>query len=116
MSDITIWHNPGCSTSRKVLGMIRERGIAPRIVEYLKSPPSRAEVMDAVARMGMPLRGLLRQRGTPFAELGLGDPTLTDAQLLDAIAAHPVLIERPVVFGPRGVRLCRPAEAVLEVL
>lgn len=116
MSDVTIWHNPGCSTSRKVLGMIRERGIAPRIVDYLKTPPSRAEVAEAARRAGLPLRGLLRQRGTPFAELGLGDPGLTEEQLLDAIAAHPVLIERPVVFGPRGVRLCRPAEAVFEVL
>ena len=116
MSDIIIWHNPNCGTSRKVLGFIRDSGAMPRIVEYLKNPPGREEVADAARRIGIPLRGLLRQRGTPYAELGLGDPSLSDAVLLDAIAAHPILIERPIVLAPRGVRLCRPAETVLELL
>ncbi|NMJ40779.1 arsenate reductase (glutaredoxin) [Roseomonas sp. JC162] len=116
MSDITIWHNPACGTSRNVLGLIRNSGAEPRVVEYLKTPPSRADILDAVGRMGIPLRALLREKGTPFAELGLGDPALTDDQLLDAIAAHPILINRPVVFTPLGVRLCRPSETVLDIL
>ena len=116
MSSITIWHNPACGTSRNVLGLIRNSGVEPRIVEYLKTPPGAAELMDAVARMGMPLRALLREKGTPYAELGLDNPALTDAELLAAIVAHPILINRPVVFTPLGVRLCRPSEEVLTLL
>lgn len=116
MSDITIWHNPACGTSRNVLGMIRNSGVEPRIVEYLKTPPSGAELRDAAARMGIPLRALLREKGTPYAELGLDNPALSDADLLAAIAAHPILINRPVVFTPLGVRLCRPSEQVLDLL
>jgi arsenate reductase len=113
---VTIYHNPACTTSRKVLAMIRERGIEPRIVEYLKTPPTRDEMMELVRRMGVPLRSILRRRNTPFEALGLGDPALSDAALLDAIAEHPVLIERPIVATPRGVRLCRPPGSVAELL
>jgi len=116
MSDITIWHNPSCGTSRNTLGLIRNSGVEPRIVEYLKTPPGPDELLAAIARMGIPLRGLLREKGTPYAKLGLGDPALTDAELLAAIAAHPILINRPVVFSPLGARLCRPSEQVLELL
>jgi arsenate reductase (glutaredoxin) len=115
-SEVVIYHNPGCSTSRKVLGMIRAAGVEPRIVEYLKSPPTRPELLDLLRRMDKAPRGLLRRRGTPYDALGLGDPGKTDAELVDAMLANPVLIERPVVVGPRGVRLCRPAETVHEVL
>ncbi len=113
---VIIYHNPKCSTSRKVLGMIREAGIEPRIVEYLETPPSRAELQSLMRRMGVPLRAILRRRGTPYDELGLDDPALSDEALLDAIAKHPVLIERPIVATAAGVRLCRPAERVLEIL
>ena len=115
-SEVVIYHNPACATSRKVLGMIRDAGVAPRIVEYLKTPPSRAELLDLLRRMGAKPRDVLRRRGTPYDELGLGDPARTDAALIEAILAHPVLLERPVVAGPRGVRLCRPPERVHEVL
>jgi arsenate reductase (glutaredoxin) len=115
-SEIVIYHNPACSTSRKVLGMIREAGEEPRVVEYLKTPPSRAELLDLLRRMNMAPRELLRRRGTPYDELGLDDLQKTDEALVDAILAHPILMERPVVVGPRGVRLCRPAERVQEVL
>ena len=114
--DVTIYHNPACTTSRKVLGMIRESGIEPNIVEYLKTPPSRAEIKDMVRRMGVPLRTILRRRNTPFDELGLGNPAVSDDAILDAIEAHPVLIERPIVVTPKGARLCRPPETVLEIL
>lgn len=114
--DIVIYHNPACGTSRNTLAMIRNAGVEPHVIEYLKTPPGRAMVQDLVARMGMPLRALLREKDTPFAELGLGDPGLTDDQLLDAIAAHPVLMNRPVVVSPKGVRLCRPSEDVLDLL
>ncbi|WP_283178877.1 arsenate reductase (glutaredoxin) [Gemmobacter sp. 24YEA27] len=114
--DIVIYHNPACATSRNTLAMIRNAGVEPHVIEYLKTPPGRAMLQDLVARMGMPLRALLREKGTPFAELGLGDPGLTDDQLLDAIAAHPVLMNRPVVVSPKGVRLCRPSEDVLDLL
>ncbi len=116
MTDITIWHNPGCGTSRNVLGLIRNSGAEPRVVEYLKTPPTRDALRDAIVRMGIPVRALLREKGTPFAELGLGDPSLTDDALVEAMLAHPILINRPVVFTPLGVRLCRPSEAVLEIL
>jgi arsenate reductase (glutaredoxin) len=115
-SRVTVYHNPACSTSRKVLGMIRDAGEEPGVIEYLKTPPSRAELMDLLQRMKMTPRELLRRRGTPYDELGLDDPEKTDDALIDAILAHPILMERPVVIGPRGVRLCRPAERVYEVL
>ncbi len=115
-AEIIIYHNPNCGTSRKVLGMLQEAGLKPRVVEYLKTPPSRAELLDLLKRMGMAPRDLLRRRGTPFDELGLDDPAKTDDDLIDAILAHPILMERPVVATPRGVRLCRPAEKVQELL
>lgn len=113
---VIIYHNPACSTSRKVLGMIRDAGIEPRVVEYLKTPPDRSQLLDLLRRMGMTPRDLLRKRGTPYNELGLGDPAKTDQAIIDAILAHPILIERPVVVGPRGARLCRPPERVHEIL
>ena len=112
----TIYHNPKCATSRKVLGLLRDAGANPRIVEYLKTPPTKAELGDLLARMGMTARQLLRQRGTPFDELGLGDPKKTDDELLDAIVAHPILMERPVVVTSKAAGLCRPAEKVMELL
>jgi len=114
--DIIIYHNPDCGTSRNVLGLIRNAGIEPHVVEYLKTPPSRALLKDLIARMGVPLRSLLREKGTPYAELGLGSPDLTDDQLLDAMMEHPVLINRPIVVSPLGVKLCRPSEVVLDIL
>jgi arsenate reductase len=116
MSEITIYHNPACGTSRKVLGLIRERGFEPRIIEYLKSPPSREELASLIRRMGIPVRDALRQRGTPHAELGLDDPKWSEDQLMDRMLEHPILINRPIVATPLGVRLCRPPEAVLELL
>ena len=113
---ITIYHNPDCGTSRNTLGLIRNSGEEPQIIEYLKTPPSRDELRDLVARMGITARDLLREKGTPYAALGLGDPSLTDDQLLDAMMAHPILINRPIVVSPRGVRLCRPSERVLDLL
>ncbi|EKY23975.1 arsenate reductase [Brevundimonas diminuta 470-4] len=114
--DVVIYHNPACGTSRNTLALIRHVGIEPHVVEYLKTPPNRAMILRLVERMGMPLRSLLREKGTPFAELGLGDPDLTDDQLLDAMEAHPVLLNRPIVASPLGVKLCRPSEAVLDLL
>jgi arsenate reductase len=114
--DVTIYHNPACGTSRNTLALIRHVGIEPRVIEYLKTPPTRAQVQDMVTRMGVPLREVLREKGTPFAELGLGDPALGDDRLLDAIEAHPVLLNRPIVATPKGVRLCRPSEVVLDLL
>ena len=114
--DIIIYHNPACGTSRNTLAMIRNAGVEPHVIEYLKTPPSRAMLQELVARMDIPLRALLREKDTPFAELSLGDPSLTDDQLLDAIAVHPVLMNRPVVVSPKGVRLCRPSEDVLDLL
>jgi arsenate reductase len=115
-SEVVIYHNPGCTTSRKVLGMIRDTGIEPHVVEYLKTPPSGAELLDLLRRMHMTPRQLLRRRSTPYDALGLGDKAKTDEALIDAMIAHPLLMERPVVVGPRGVRLCRPPERVREVL
>jgi arsenate reductase (glutaredoxin) len=115
-SEVMIYHNPACTTSRKVLGMIRDAGVEPRVIDYLKTPPTRQELLDLLQRMGMAPRELLRRRGTPYAELGLDDPAKSDDMLIDAILAHPILMERPVVAGPRGVRLCRPADRVHEVL
>ncbi|KDP93282.1 arsenate reductase [Brevundimonas sp. EAKA] len=114
--DVIIYHNPACGTSRNTLALIRHVGIEPHVIEYLKTPPSRALIRDLAARTGASLRDLLREKGTPFAELGLGDPAVSDDQLLDAIEAHPVLLNRPIVVTPRGVRLCRPSEAVLDLL
>ena len=113
---VTIFHNPACGTSRNALAMIRATGAEPVVVEYLKTPPSRVELQDLVRRMGVPLRAILRQKGTPFDELGLGDPTIPDSALLDAVARHPILINRPIVVTPKGVRLCRPSELVLDLL
>jgi len=114
--DVIIYHNPDCGTSRNTLAMIRNAGIEPHVIEYLKTPPARALLVQLLARAGLPVRDALREKGAPFAELGLGDPALTDAQLLDAIDAHPILLNRPLVVSPKGVRLCRPSEAVLDLL
>ncbi len=114
--DIIIYHNPDCGTSRNTLGMIRNAGIEPHVIEYLKTPPTRALLKKLIERMGMPVRTVLREKGTPFDDLGLGDPSLTDDQLLDAMMAHPILINRPIVVTPNGVRLCRPSEAVIGLL
>lgn len=113
---VAIYHNPACGTSRNVLGLIRNAGIEPRVIEYLKTPPSRAELVDLIDRMGVPVRAVLREKGTPFGELGLGDPALSADQLIDAMMAHPILINRPIVVTPLGVKLCRPSEAVLDIL
>jgi len=113
---IAIYHNPDCGTSRNVLAMIRNSGVEPEIIEYLKTPPSRDVLKDLIQRMRIPVRALLREKGTPFHELGLGNPNLTDDQLLDAMIRHPILINRPIVVTPLGVKLCRPSEAVLEIL
>ena len=116
MTAVTIHHNPACGTSRNVLGLLRNSGVEPRVVEYLKTPPTRDELADLIHRMGIPVRDVLREKGTPYAELNLGNPDLTDDQLLDAMMAHPILINRPIVVTPLGVRLCRPSEAVLDIL
>jgi arsenate reductase len=113
---ITIYHNPACGTSRNVLAMIRNSGEEPQVIEYLKTPPARAELAGLIARMGISVRGLLREKGTPYAELGLGDPALSDDALLDAMMAHPILINRPIVVTPLGVKVCRPSEAALGIL
>ncbi|AOJ82650.1 arsenate reductase [Burkholderia savannae] len=113
---VTIYHNPDCGTSRNTLAMIRHAGIEPRIVEYLNAPPERATLVRLIADAGLAVRDALREKGTPYSELGLADATLTDAQLIDAMLAHPILINRPFVVTPLGVRLCRPSERVLEIL
>ena len=114
--DVIVYHNPDCGTSRNTLGLIRNAGIEPHVIEYLKTPPTRALLAQLIARMGISTRALLREKGTPFHELGLGDPTLTDEALLDAMMAHPILINRPIVVTSMGVKLCRPSEAVLDIL
>jgi arsenate reductase len=116
MTSITIFHNPGCGTSRNTLALIRHSGVEPNVIEYLKTPPSRAQLKQLVAAMGMPVRAILRQKGTPYAELKLDDPKWSDEELLDFMVAHPILINRPVVVTPLGTKLCRPSEAVLEIL
>ena len=113
---VTIYHNPACGTSRNTLEMIRRSGEEPEIIEYLKNPPGRARLVELIAAMGIPARALLREKGTPHAELGLGDPKWSDDDLIDFMLAHPILINRPIVVTPKGVRLCRPSEAVLDLL
>lgn len=114
--DIVIYHNPECGTSRNALAMIRNAGIEPHVIEYRKTPPARALLAQLIERMGVSVRSLLRQKGTPFDELGLSDTSLSDELLLDAMMAHPLLINRPIVVSPLGVKLCRPSEAVLDLL
>lgn len=113
---VTIYHNPACGTSRNTLAMIRQSGEDPVVIEYLKTPPSRERLIALIKAMNIPVRALLREKGTPFAELGLADPALSDDQLLDAMMVHPILINRPIVETSKGVRVCRPSEAVLELL
>jgi arsenate reductase len=114
--DVIIYHNPVCGTSRNVLEMIRDAGIEPHVIEYLKCPPSRAMLESLIERMGAGARPLLREKGTPYVELGLDNPALDDAALIDAMVEHPILMNRPVVVSPKGVRLCRPKELVVELL
>ena len=114
--DVTIYHNPACGTSRNVLAFIRQAGIEPAVIEYLKTPPSREELLRLIADAGLSVRDALREKGTPYGELGLGDLTLTDAQLIEAMLAHPILINRPFVVTPLGTRLARPSETVLDIL
>lgn len=116
MSDVTIYHNPACGTSRKTLGLIRDAGIEPVVIEYLKTPPTREKLAELISRMKIPVRDLLRRKGTPYDELNLDNPELSDEELLDAMMAHPILINRPIVVTPLGTRLCRPSEAVLDIL
>jgi arsenate reductase len=113
---VIIYHNPQCGTARNTLALIRNAGVEPHIIESLKIPPSRLLLRQLIDRMGIPNRGLLREKGTPYAELGLDDPAFTDDQLLDAMMAHPILINRPIVVTPKSVRLCRPSEAVIDLL
>ncbi len=114
--DVIIYHNPDCGTSRNTLAMIRNAGIEPHVVEYLKTPPSRALLKQLIARMGISVRAALREKGTPYGELALGNPGLSDDDLLDAMMKHPILINRPIVVTPNGVRLCRPSEMVIDLL
>jgi arsenate reductase (glutaredoxin) len=116
VSEVVIYHNPECGTSRNTLAMIRNAGIEPTIIEYLRHPPSRDKLASMIAAAGITVRQALREKGTPFQELGLGDPVLSDEQLLDAMMAHPILINRPFVITRRGTRLCRPSEVVLDIL
>ena len=113
---ITIYHNPACGTSRNTLAMIRQSGEEPEVIEYLKTPPSRARLVELISAMGIRPRDLLREKGTPYAELGLGDSNLSDDRLIDAMVEHPILINRPIVATPLGTKLCRPSEAVLDIL
>jgi len=113
---VTIYHNPACGTSRNTLAMIRQSGEEPEVIEYLKNPPDRARLIELIAAMGISARALLREKGTPYTELGLADPKWSDDQLIDVMLAHPILINRPIVETPKGTRLCRPSEAVLELL
>ena len=113
---VTIYHNPACGTSRNTLAMIRQSGEQPEVIEYLKNPPDRARLIELIRAMGISVRALLREKGTPYAELGLADPKWSDDQLIDFMLAHPILINRPIVVTPKGVRLCRPSELVLDLL
>lgn len=114
--DIVIYHNPACGTSRNTLGLIRNAGVEPHVIEYTKSPPSRAMLANLIERMGVPVRSVIREKGTPYTELGLGDASFSNDALLDAMVEHPILINRPIVVTPLGVRLCRPSEAVLDLI
>ena len=116
MAKVTIYHNPACGTSRNTLAMIRNSGEEPEVIEYLQHPPSREKLRDLIRKMGIPVREVLRRKGTPYDELGLDNPALTDDELLDAMMAHPILINRPIVETPLGTKLCRPSEAVLDIL
>ncbi|MEI2415137.1 arsenate reductase (glutaredoxin) [Orrella sp. JC864] len=116
MPDVTIYHNPNCGTSRKVLDMIRDSGVQPTVVQYLKDPPDRQTLTALIKKMGVPVREVLRSKGTPYEELGLGEPRWTDEQLIGFMLEHPILINRPIVDTPLGARLCRPPEAVLDIL
>ena len=116
MTDTTIFHNPACGTSRNVLALIRNSGVEPTVVEYLKTPPGRDRLLALLAQLGLPVRAVLRKKGTPYEELGLDNPALSDDALIDAIVAHPILLERPIVITPLGAKLCRPSEAVLDIL
>jgi arsenate reductase len=113
---VTIYHNPACGTSRNTLAMIRQSGEQPEVIEYMKNPPDRARLIELIAAMEISVRALLREKGTPYAELGLADPKWSDDQLIDFMLAHPILINRPIVVTPKGTRLCRPSEAVLDLL
>jgi arsenate reductase (glutaredoxin) len=113
---VTIYHNPSCGTSRNTLALIRNAGIEPTVIEYLKTPPDRATLESLIAKMAVPVRAVIREKGTPYAELGLDDPKWTDAQLTDFMLQHPILINRPIVVSELGARLCRPSEAVLDIL
>jgi arsenate reductase (glutaredoxin) len=116
MNKVTIYHNPACGTSRNTLAMIRASGVEPEVIEYLKTPPSREKLVELISRMGIKARALLREKGTPYAELGLADDHLSQNALIDAMMQHPVLINRPIVVTSKGVKLCRPSELVLEIL
>lgn len=116
MSDVTIYHNPACGTSRNALALIRSRGVEPTVVEYLRTPPSREQLIELIAAMKVPVREVLRQKGTLYEELGLSDPKWTDAELIERILEHPILMNRPIVATPRGAALCRPPEKVLDLL
>ncbi|QIO35172.1 arsenate reductase (glutaredoxin) [Bradyrhizobium sp. 1(2017)] len=113
---VTIYHNPACGTSRNTLAMIRQSGVEPDVIEYLKTPPSREKLVELIAAMGISVRALLREKGTPFRDLGLDDPKWSDDELIDQMLAHPILINRPIVVTAKGTRLCRPSEAVLDLL
>ena len=115
-TDVVIYHNPACGTSRNTLALIRNAGVEPHVIEYLKTPPTRGLLLRLIARMGVPLRKLLREHGTPFTELRLDRPDVAESEILDAIDRHPILINRPIVVTPWGVRLCRPSEVVLDIL
>ena len=113
---VTIYHNPACGTSRNALAMIRQSGEEPKVIEYLKTPPDRARLVELIKAMGVPVRALLREKGTPYAELGLADPKWSDEELIGFMLDHPILINRPIVVTPKGVKLCRPSEAVFDLL
>ena len=116
MASITIYHNPACGTSRNTLALIRNSGVEPEVIEYLKAPPTKAKLQELIQAIGISARELLREKGTPYAELGLSDPKWTDDDLLDFVVQHPILMNRPVVLTPLGAKLCRPSEAVLDIL